>query len=95
MALQNPLVFNPIGTTSSSLVGLCVCVYLYAVFVPDLPLPDISAGNKVTGVLKLSSMSHGYVVSSLCIHDFWSNMTLPAGSHKPEDKPRLIQGFCF
>lgn len=68
-------------------------MYLYAAFVPDLPLPDISAGNKVTGVLNLSSMSHGYVVSSLCIHDFWSNMTLPAGSHKPADKPRLIQGF--
>lgn len=73
-------------------MGTSLRVYLNAVFVPDLPLPNISAGNKVTGLLKLSSTSHGSVDLSLC-RDFWSSMTLPAGSNKAADKPRLIQGF--
>lgn len=79
MALQTPLVFNP--THTNCWAGSCLCV-LVCLFGSGPPPPDVSPGNAVTGLIKLSSTSHGYVDSSICINDLWCNVTLPAGSDK-------------
>lgn len=73
--LQIPLVFNLPILTEHVTAGR-VCVWF------RIPPPEVSPGNTVTGLIKLSSTSHGYVDSSICINDLWCNVTLPAGSDK-------------